>query len=81
VRIRSATCRYWNRLGPQTLVAHNAWAITDSLVVPKDNLRPICSLDDNSWDEKAGLQRDALGSQVIDALEGQEIKETGDEEA
>jgi hypothetical protein len=27
------------------------------------------STDDNRWDEKAGLQRDALSSQVIDALE------------
>jgi hypothetical protein len=31
----------------------------------------------NRWDEKAGLRRDAVGSQVIDALEAQEIKETG----
>jgi hypothetical protein len=34
----------------------------------------------NRWDEKAGLRRDAVGSQVIDALEAQEIKETGNEE-
>src|SRR5438045_1855855 len=33
---------------------------------------------DNRWDEKAGLQRDALSSQVIGALEAQEIKETGE---
>jgi hypothetical protein len=32
------------------------------------------------WDEKAGLRRDAVGSQVIDVLEAQEIKETGNEE-
>jgi hypothetical protein len=32
------------------------------------------------WDEKAGLRRDAIRSQVIDALEAQEIKETGNEE-
>jgi len=32
-------------------------------------------------DEKSGLQRDALSSQVIDALEAQEIKEAGYEEA
>jgi hypothetical protein len=32
------------------------------------------------WDEKAGLQRDAVRSQVIDALEAQEVKETGNEE-
>ncbi|HEY4049056.1 MAG TPA: hypothetical protein VGM27_19515 [Acidobacteriaceae bacterium] len=36
---------------------------------------------DFRWDEKAGLRRDALSSQVIDALEAQEIKETGNEEA
>jgi hypothetical protein len=32
------------------------------------------------WDEKAGLRRDAVRSQVIDALEAQEIKEAGNEE-
>ena len=32
------------------------------------------------WDEKAGLRRDAVGSQIIDVLEAQEIKETGNEE-
>jgi hypothetical protein len=31
------------------------------------------------WDEKAGLRRDAIRSPVIDALEAQEIKETGNE--
>jgi hypothetical protein len=36
--------------------------------------------DVNRWDEKAGLRRDAIRSQVIDALEAQEIKETGNEE-
>jgi len=38
-------------------------------------------IGDNRWDEKAGLHRDALGSQVIDALDAREIEETGDEEA
>src|SRR5450432_2771763 len=28
----------------------------------------------NRWDEKAGLRRNAVGSQVIDALEAQEIR-------
>ena len=32
------------------------------------------------WDQNAGLRRDAIGSQVIDTLEAQEIKETGNEE-
>jgi hypothetical protein len=36
--------------------------------------------DEIGWDEKAGLRRDAVRSQVIDALEAQEIKETGNEE-
>jgi hypothetical protein len=39
---------------------------------------PSCSssggVDVNRWDEKAGLRRDAVRSQVIDALEAQEIK-------
>jgi hypothetical protein len=35
---------------------------------------------ESRWDEKAGLRRDAIRSQVIDALEAQEIKETGNEE-
>ena len=34
----------------------------------------------NRWDEKAGPRRDAVRSQVIDVLEAQEIKETGNEE-
>ena len=34
----------------------------------------------NRWDEKAGLRRDAVRSQVIDVLKAQEIKETGNEE-
>ena len=43
--------------------------------------RGLFSIDDIRWDEKSGLQRDALSSQVIDALEAQEIKEAGYEEA
>ena len=35
---------------------------------------------DFRWYEKAGLLRDAISSQVIDALRAQEIKETGSEE-
>jgi hypothetical protein len=34
---------------------------------------------ENRWNEKAGLRRDAVRSQVIDVLEAQEIKETGNE--
>jgi len=29
--------------------------------------------DVNRWDEKAGLRRDAVGSQVINALKAQEM--------
>ncbi len=36
--------------------------------------------DEIRWDEKAGLGRDAVGSQIIDALEAQGIKDTGNEE-
>jgi Transposase len=35
---------------------------------------PEVSTGDNRWDEKAGLRRDALSSQVIDALAAQEIR-------
>jgi hypothetical protein len=38
------------------------------------------STDETRWDEKAGLRRDAIRSQVIDVLKAQEIKETGNEE-
>src|ERR1700687_2247448 len=34
----------------------------------------------NRWDERPVSGRDAIGSQVIDALEAQEMKETGNEE-
>ena len=36
--------------------------------------------DETRWDEKAGLRRDAVGSQVIDVLKAQEIKEADNEE-
>jgi hypothetical protein len=32
------------------------------------------------WDEKAGLRRDAVRSQVIEVLKGTDKKETGNEE-
>jgi hypothetical protein len=37
-------------------------------------------VDVTRWDEKAGLRRDAVRSQIIDVLEAQEIKEIGNEE-
>ena len=43
--------------------------------------KQVVAVDDvNRWDEKAGLRGDAVRSQVIDGLEAQEIKETGNEE-
>jgi hypothetical protein len=42
---------------------------------------PDIVVDVTRWDEKAGLRRDAVRSQVIDVLKAQEIKETGNEEA
>jgi hypothetical protein len=48
------------------------------IIGPKVQSRKIT--DETRWDEKAGLRRDAVGSQIIDALEAQEIKETGNEE-
>jgi len=42
--------------------------------------RQVYLVDVTRWDEKAGLRRDAIRSQVIDALEAQEIKETDNEE-
>jgi hypothetical protein len=47
--------------------------LTNAIVLP--------SVGDSRWDQKAGLERDALSSQVIDALEAWETGETGDEEA
>jgi hypothetical protein len=42
--------------------------------------RKLMSIVVTRWDEKAGLRRDAVGSQIIDVLKAQEIKETGNEE-
>jgi hypothetical protein len=51
------------------------------LAVQSDELGVLTRLSDViRWDENAGLRRDAIRSQVIDALEAQEIKETGNEE-
>ncbi len=43
-------------------------------------LHRVLSVGEIRWDEKAGLRRDAVRSQVIDVLKAQEIKETGNEE-
>jgi hypothetical protein len=67
-------------------VERNAEKRSGGAVVPQQ-IRPYRgsiwdkrSIDVTRWDEKAGLRRDAIGSQVIDVLEAQEIKETGNEE-
>jgi len=47
--------------------------------IPKEiQAEPVVGVTDvvNRWDEKASLRRYAIRSQVIDALEAQEIKET-----
>jgi hypothetical protein len=38
------------------------------------------STDEIRWVRRAGLRRDAIRSQVVGALEAQEIKETSNEE-
>jgi hypothetical protein len=45
----------------------------------RSSLSALSLRNRTSRDEKAGLRRDAIRSQVIDALEAQEIKETGNE--
>jgi hypothetical protein len=57
-----------------------AFSATRSVSAGFDSVEGSEILDAIRWDEKAGLRRDAVRSQVIDALEAQEIKETGKEE-
>jgi hypothetical protein len=52
-------------------------SISDSRPSPASGSTVV---DETRWDEKAGLRRDAVRSQVIDVLSAQEIKETGNEE-
>jgi hypothetical protein len=56
----------------------------NSSFYPASAATPLANHSDffntHRWDEKAGLRRDAVRSQVIDVLEAQEIKETGNEE-
>ena len=40
----------------------------------------VRAIVESRWDKKTGLRRDAVRSQVIDVLEAQEIKETGNKE-
>jgi hypothetical protein len=60
------------------------------LVPPEDVLRagetawpelaslPFAIVDVNRWGERSGLRPDAVGSQVIEGLEAQEIRDKGD---
>ena len=61
----------------QKCVLPNACTCGNVLFILKEKRRWT---DEIRWDEKAGLRRDAVRSQVIDVLEAQEIKETGNEE-
>ena len=70
------------------VVRHHAFGKRAKLTA-KQNFPPVedtseaawrTAVEHTRWDEKAGLRRDAVSSQVIDALEAQEIKETGNEE-
>jgi len=54
--------------------------VTSRHTVRRKTVKPTGITAVIRWDENAGLRRDAIRSQVIDALEAQEIKETGNEE-
>ena len=62
----------------------NGWVFLPAVLFFASNDKSKASasvmIAETRWDEKAGLRRDAVGSQVIDVLEAQEIKETGKEE-
>src|SRR5258708_37611999 len=61
----------------RTSIVHMA---RGAAALPALDVTPNIVTDENRWDEKAGLRRDAVGSQDIDVLEAQEINETGNEE-
>jgi hypothetical protein len=61
-------------------VAINAIAVSLSIIKAIVATPQFTVVAENRWDEKAGLRRDAVRSQVIDVLKAQEIKETGNEE-
>ena len=61
--------------------AQNAKDAFDMKMLTPISDTALGSVDVNRWDEKAGLQAGCgVRSQVIDVLEAQEIKETGNEE-
>jgi hypothetical protein len=67
-----------SQLAELLLVVHDAASLARSTI--SAYIRAADStIDVTRWDEKAGLRRDAVRSQVIDVLEAQEIKETGNE--
>jgi len=70
-------------------MAVNLVALNCSECLPKATgkarvIRPLLLIleatDVTRWDEKAGLRRDVVRSQVIDVLRGTRDKETGNEE-
>ena len=64
------------RLSCELVNRDNSLTLTNGWPIGIPRVRPIVGI---RWDENAGLRRDAIRSQVIDALEAQEIKETGNE--
>jgi hypothetical protein len=62
---------FWQRLS--LLLAGNSSSRRYSHPTNSASEQPF--FNTHRWDEKAGLRRDAIRSQVIDALEAQEIKE------
>jgi hypothetical protein len=78
-RLQSTSTRRCSRM--RVFGQSSGSPITNGMLAPKTGVRCRIKLTVvNRWDEKAGLRRDAVRSQVIDALEAQEIKETGNEE-
>src|SRR6266702_4388582 len=79
---RSEALFYYFRLEDQVPENHLLRLIDEhiSFVFVREQLKESYSETGRPSIEKTGLQQDAIGSQVIDALEAQEIKETGNEE-
>ena len=79
---RSEALFYYFRLEDQVPENHLLRLIDKhiSFEFVREQLRDSYSETGRPSIEKTGLQQDAIGSQVIDALEAQEIKETGNEE-
>lgn len=74
--------RFTIDLRPSWTTQHSRAGRTMPNLISNSRERPLCSpnmthacwIADFRWDEKAGLQRDALSSQVIGALQAHEIR-------